>query len=349
VNSIEGPVVTLAVGSAASRVHYTLPVKLLSTHSVFFTIEIKRLLRSSAVANKKRKVSPVPGSDDTTTTTAAVTATVAVEGEVHELAPREPDIDLPDMDPFIFGMFLTYMYTGAYPNLDSPHASKPRDAITPSIHAWLLAHRLGATPFMNYAMRHIHHGLGRFFTLTPDLMEYIWANTATAVLAATGPVPALSALDVLYTASDINPSPLRRFVFDVLSVYWTAPVSLILAKAPAMDASWGLVFDAHPDLRRHFIMGLQNGGRVGQVHEYLVAAGGAPKDSVAVAAAKKTRAEKKIAAKEAVAKHIVATESAAAEVAVDGAAPPEEPVDTAAVRDERDGALSEEIPVVKIE
>jgi hypothetical protein len=211
---MEGLAVTITVGTAGSQAHYTLPVKLLSAHSSFFATEIQRL--TSAAASKKRKVAP--DSD------AKTTATVDVENHHDHAAPVDLAISVPDIDPAIFGLFLTYMYTGCYPStvdiISTPWApailtctnkspypettpsSAPPDVVPASICAWLLAHRLGAPSFMNHAMLRIYKGLSFYFVLTPSLTEYIWSNTTASVPSIAGQT---SAEAPHLAASDRNP------------------------------------------------------------------------------------------------------------------------------------------------
>jgi hypothetical protein len=81
------------------------------------------------------------------------------------------------------------------------------DTIPPSIHAWLLAQRLGALSFMNHCTTRIYHAIGTHFALTPSLMNHVWSETSVTQSPATV----------------LHPSPLRKLLMGVLVTYWSHP------------------------------------------------------------------------------------------------------------------------------
>lgn len=60
----------------------------------------------------------------------------------------------------------------------APRVSAAETWIPPSIHAYLLAHRLASPVFMNHTIHHIYHAIGRDFPLTPWLVDWVWKRTA---------------------------------------------------------------------------------------------------------------------------------------------------------------------------
>jgi hypothetical protein len=180
---------------------------------------------SSTAASKKRKTAP--DSD---------VATTANEGNHRDHSTASYlAISVPDIEPAIFGFFLTYMYTGSYPSAvddsifsawtpniltsmsdSNPHCPevKPPNAhpnlVPASISAWPLAYRLGAPSFTNHAMHRIYKGLGLYFTLTPDVTEYIWRTTMAEAPA---------------HLAGLDRNPLRKFIIDILTTYWAVPAT----------------------------------------------------------------------------------------------------------------------------
>jgi hypothetical protein len=231
---MEGPAVMIAVGTVSASKHFTLPVELLSAHSTFFKAEIQRL--TSTAASKKRKIAP--DSDVATPTTAN-----EENHQDHNAAPYLA-ISVPDIDPAIFGLFLTYMYTGSYPSAvddsifsawtpniltsaSSPHCpeTKPPNAhpnlVPASISAWLLAYRIGAPSFTNHAMLRIYKGLGLYFTLTPNLTEYIWCATTADMPSIAGQ----TSVEAPAHLAGLDRNPLRKFILDILTTYASTQAS----------------------------------------------------------------------------------------------------------------------------
>jgi hypothetical protein len=232
---------------------------------------------------------------------------------------REMLLTLHDMDVDIFSLFLKYIYKGTYPaSVDAPltatmakggmyvsrfagssymegrKATTPSsaafDSIPPSIHAWLLAQRLRSVSFMNHAITHIYHGIGRHFALTPGLVDYVWVHTApcSAHTATTPPSPSSSVASITppptptkvdddaprscdFTTPKVlavvTPSPLRALVLSFLVTYWPAHGNHIIARN--QQSAWDALFDKHLDLRRNLIFGLQEGGKLMSVQGYF--------------------------------------------------------------------------------
>jgi hypothetical protein len=89
----------------------------------------------------------------------------------------------------------------------APTTQAHLDTIPPSIHAWLLAQRLGALSFMNHCTTRIYHAIGTHFALTPSLMNHVWSETSVTQSPATV----------------LHPSPLRKLLMGVLVTYWSHP------------------------------------------------------------------------------------------------------------------------------
>jgi hypothetical protein len=91
----------------------------------------------------------------------------------------------------------------------APTTQAHTDFIPPSVHAWLLAQRLGAMSFMNHCITRIYNAIliGTHFPLTPALMNHVWKETS--VNASQGSVKPFS--------------PLRRLLMDILVTYWSRP------------------------------------------------------------------------------------------------------------------------------
>jgi hypothetical protein len=151
------------------------------------------------------------------------------------------------------------------------------DTIPPSIHAWLLAQRLGAMSFMNHGLVHVYSGIGTYFALTPSLMDHVWKETSAK--------PAESSRQPAKPSTVLHPSPLRKLLMDVLVTYWSYPNSAnpnaiilrSLALSPHFSTplkhAWDALFDAHKDLREDFIHGLQGGSTLLPVHAYFASSG----------------------------------------------------------------------------
>ncbi|KAF2133502.1 hypothetical protein P153DRAFT_393320 [Dothidotthia symphoricarpi CBS 119687] len=321
---LQGSAIVVVVGTGPQAPRYTLPVKLLCAHSIYFRVEITRLnsLSTATAANKKRKLSP-DGDEKV--------MKVEADEPKQDFEKTEAVIKLPDVDPMIFGLFLKFIYMGSYPTTvdsristmynprmttstiptsHSPYASPPASTpdntdtpqgpltppsttnmlvtpapspapslqtpsvhdstIPPSIRAWLLAQRLSATSFMNYATTHIYSAIGTHFFLTPALVDYIWVHTDPSP-----PLPPISDSSHVSTTTSkpsnsiVSPSPLRKLTLDILVMYWATPSTNIIAKSAPLNASWNALFDAHRDLRQQFITGLQEGGKLMPVQGYF--------------------------------------------------------------------------------
>jgi hypothetical protein len=146
-----------------------------------------------------------------------------------------------------------------------PYATGPNNPasapIPPSINAYLLAHRLHALTFMNNALTRIYHGIGTYFSLTPQLVDYVWTHTPS-------PNPAFampsSSSTPLTQPPPVSPaSPLRALLLDVLTTHWPSQHMHIIARN--QQAAWSAVFEAHAELRREMMFGMQMGG--GKVKE----------------------------------------------------------------------------------
>ncbi|KAJ8112864.1 hypothetical protein OPT61_g4873 [Boeremia exigua] len=125
-----------------------------------------------------------------------------------------------------------------YPKISITKSPKihdtPYQSIPPSIHAWLLGATLGAARFMNHAMLHIHSGMGEYFSLTPNLIDFIWRRTT-------------------------HDSPLRKLITDVLTAYWAEPEPgrAYISRHLALNASWMKLFDVYVDLKSIVLLGVR--------------------------------------------------------------------------------------------
>ncbi|KAH7400657.1 hypothetical protein DE146DRAFT_788200 [Phaeosphaeria sp. MPI-PUGE-AT-0046c] len=162
--------------------------------------------------------------------------------------------------------------------------------IPPSVHAYMLAHRLASPAFMNYTLQHIYHAVGRDFALTPSLVDWVWKRTATGLRSTTSDggvgesttsvaaTPPLASVNVPPAAGAVNTAmallvfvpayPLRKLLLDILIQHWPSQATHIIARDQG-DA-WDKVFDAHGELRREMMMGLQGGVKVVGVEGYYV-------------------------------------------------------------------------------
>ncbi|KAI4703849.1 hypothetical protein J4E89_009818 [Alternaria sp. Ai002NY15] len=156
-----------------------------------------------------------------------------------------------------------------------PHNITSPQPIPPSIHAWLLAQRLGALSFMNHTIQHIYSGIGRHFALTPTLIDHVWRETT----------PSSSP-----TSTVLTPSPVRNLLLHILTSYWSQPGpqqnpnAIILRSlsvshgqghfSTGLKDAWDRLFNEHEDLRNEFIHGLQAGqGQLGVVGAYFATSG----------------------------------------------------------------------------
>ncbi|KAF2852229.1 hypothetical protein T440DRAFT_526738 [Plenodomus tracheiphilus IPT5] len=103
----------------------------------------------------------------------------------------------------------------------------------PSIHAWLLASRLLAIPFLNHTMQNIFSGIGPRFALTPLLFFSVWAQT-----------------------DHMPDSALRKILMDVLITHWHGGPSHnhVVARAGREDM-WESVFNVFGDIRKGLLFG----------------------------------------------------------------------------------------------
>ncbi|KAJ4363237.1 hypothetical protein N0V95_001140 [Ascochyta clinopodiicola] len=261
--------VTVIVGSGARATTYNLPVALLCFHSCFFKNELLRYkkLRARAYGNKKRKASPQE--ESTIVKVEEVDEETDADVSAQYEKPEETVIRLPDVDLTIFGLFLKYVYT-----------------VPPSVHAYLLSIRLSAPGFLNQALNHIYYGIGKYFTLTPSLVDYICSHTTPG-------------------------STLRKLVLDVLVVHWPSLSTHIIAKHAALNKYWNEVFDTHKDFRHAFTMGLQGSAKVLPVQGYFVSM------AISAVATKEEAAEREV---EIVEVRSVQVDTSAAEAAAEVAA-----------------------------
>lgn len=164
------------------------------------------------------------------------------------------------------------------------------ESVPSPINGWLLAQQLGAVGFMNQTIANIYYSVGRSFTLTPNLIDYVWAHT-TPILRTpesdSKPNPAgfvsppLSKMPLTSSRSAVtqetlprfcpilNPSPLRRLLIDLLIIFWSSQTTRIVARSPNYQQAWNVLFDKRPDLRRNFIFGLQGPAKVMPVQGYF--------------------------------------------------------------------------------
>ncbi|KAI8937270.1 hypothetical protein NX059_006478 [Plenodomus lindquistii] len=266
---MQGPAVKVVVGQGLAATSYTLPIALLSAHSLAFQGDIARLMSADGgmtSANKKRKLEPAT-LDDETAKDAARTAEGIEQAD-------EMVIQYPDVDPVIFGLFLQFIFQGSYPvtvDVHPPVKHVPRKNPTmrpdtlhghaetqvrqppviphhphlpPSFRAWLLGGRLCAPTFMNQATDNIYHGIGPRFPLTPGIVQFVWQTTR--------PTPSCA---------------LRRLVLGFLVQFWHAGYEHVLARI-GYDGAWAQVFDAFPDIRMHLLF--TKGERALEVQGYYV-------------------------------------------------------------------------------
>jgi hypothetical protein len=300
---LEGPVVTVIVGSGPSKPSYNLPVALLSFHSHFFRKEILRLESAQARigGNKKRKVSREDS--DTVVEVKKEDGESEIEDvEGHKIDVGEMVIKLPDVEPMVFGLFLKYMYTGFYPaTVDAqsggtyrlPHASTPVHHISPYTPAKAampppanINHLPnGRIPPSTYPTPKdstpqqpsthtpippsIHAHLLSLRLAAPDFTNH----TTSHIFHGIGKHFALTPNLVHYIWSHTNTFPassLQKLILDVLVVHWPSTSSRIVAKQPVWRREWDEVFDEFRELRCAVMVGLQGGVVVQGVQAYFV-------------------------------------------------------------------------------
>jgi hypothetical protein len=264
-------------------------MNLLRAHSNYFRTQILRLVRASGMgmASKKRKLDDTEEKED--------------DWQSQVLSLQLSD----DVDHATFGLFVKFLYTGQYhagvdagsqrvapaPNTVSsapmpgpytvssintltgpisapstPAPSAMAGAMPPSINAYLLAHRLHALSFMNHALKRIYHGIGTYFSLTPQLIDYVWTHTPSPSTTNINPafaMPSSSSTPLTQPPPVSSASPLRALLLDVLTTHWPSQHTHIIARN--QQAAWSAVFEAHAELRREMMLGMQMGG--GKVKE----------------------------------------------------------------------------------
>ncbi|KAI4656199.1 hypothetical protein J4E93_000918 [Alternaria ventricosa] len=214
--------------------------------------------------------------------TASANRTVSVPAP--PVAPQQPTTQMPSH--FQPNYPLTPALTPtrkSMPPPPIPHNITSPQRIPPSIHAWLLAQRLGALSFMNHTIQHIYSGIGRHFALTPTLIDHVWRSTT--------PTPSSSPSPLSPSTSTIlTPSPLRNLLLHTLTSYWSQPGpqqnpnAIILRSlsvshgqghfSTGLKDAWDRLFNEHEDLRNEFIHGLQAGvGQLGVVGVYFATSG----------------------------------------------------------------------------
>lgn len=109
---------SVQVGSSRNGASYNLPAALFCYHSQLFRQDIAyyKKTRAQIHANKKRKIATeerISPAQITIEDSECVTQTASLDdtGRAEDAAV----VRLPDVDPFVFGLFLKYLYTGYYP------------------------------------------------------------------------------------------------------------------------------------------------------------------------------------------------------------------------------------------
>lgn len=131
---LSGLALRLDVGSNENLRTFILPRALLAQHSLYLCI-CSFIPEQSIESTKKRKRSQVSDEEDLTENTAKTDgAEVVIKAESDTGGNETKDkkerlrahIQLPDVDPAIFGLFLHYIYKDAYPrNVDAVMVSVP--------------------------------------------------------------------------------------------------------------------------------------------------------------------------------------------------------------------------------
>lgn len=307
---------SVCVGTGRNIARFNLPVALLSYHSRFFQQEALRheAVRVRNDSNKKRKLSPE-----------AEISTVQIKVEDSKesnetISPDdspnysdEPVVKLPEVDPFIFGLFLKYIYTGYYsaavdasldkkssipralhPRLpDMPYTparasmpppaninsqQAPEDRAQPYLPTVATT---ASTMSLQESIKHVRIPPSvHAFLLSVCLGAPGFLNQAiNHIYYGIGKHFVLGPCLTHYIWSNTLPhpfcssSPLRKLVLDVLAVHWSSTSSQIIAKQPVLHKMWNEVLDLHRDLRHEFTMGLQGGRKVLPVTAYFVDTG----------------------------------------------------------------------------
>jgi hypothetical protein len=271
-------------------------MNLLRAHSNYFRIEILRLVRASGMgmASKKRKLNDGEEEKDRENDWQSQVLSLqlgddidhaafglfvkflytgqyhaGVDAGVQRVAPASntstanTTSSAPMPGPYTASSINTITGPIAPPYATGPNnpASAP---IPPSINAYLLAHRLHALTFMNHALTRIYHGIGTYFSLTPQLIDYVWTHTPSP--SPTNPafaMPSSSSTPLMQPPTASSASPLRALLLDVLTTHWPSQHTHIIARN--QQAAWSAVFEAHAELRQEMMFGMQMGG--GKVKE----------------------------------------------------------------------------------
>lgn len=304
---------SVSVGSDSNVAIYKLSVALLCYHSQLIQQELSRYQtkRTELYSNKKRKHSH---EDETTI------GQIKVEESDRPAEPlssndspydiSEPMVKLPDVDPYIFGLFLKYVFTGYYAaTVDArpgkapsyPHmtkstqseksysparasmpppasiASQPASTTMPLPDVPLFASNTSAFSLQQSSLH---------FPIPPSVHAYLLSVQLGApgflnqainhIYYGIGKHFFLSPSLVHYIWSNTLPhpfcssAPLRKLVLDVMAVHWSSTSTKIIAKQPTLHKLWNEVLDIHRDLRHEFTTGLQGARKVLPVQEYLV-------------------------------------------------------------------------------
>jgi len=127
--------VDVVVGQGANQKHWTLPKALLVHHSPFFR--------------------------------------AACDGQFKEAA--EKCVRLPEEDPDIFKLFVSYLYTGGYaPTTDENGFPTLWDCTK----VWVFGDKLGSVGFKNCAMTFLYAVIFSYDPATPDAILFAYEHTA---------------------------------------------------------------------------------------------------------------------------------------------------------------------------
>lgn len=304
---------SVQVGSSRNGARYNLPAALFCYHSQLFRQNIAhyKTVRAQLCANKKRKIaaeerfSPaqikVEHSESGTETASSDDSGRAEDAAV---------VRLPDVDRFIFGLFLKYVYTGYYPAAvdarpettrsmgrvtnsaqpDKPYtparASMPPPANINSQQAPpggpLPCLPVSAPNVSTLSLEDANHHI----PIPPSVHAYILSVQLGApgflnqainhIYYGIGKHFVLGPSLVHYIWSNTLPqpscssAPLRKLVLDVMAVHWSSTSTHIVAKQPTLHRLWNEVLDLHRDLRHEFTTGLQGMRQVLPVQAYFV-------------------------------------------------------------------------------
>ncbi|PSN66841.1 hypothetical protein BS50DRAFT_666856 [Corynespora cassiicola Philippines] len=150
----------------------------------------------------------------------------------------------PTITPPTFALFLRFLYQGSYPLSTDIISARCGNPIPPSAAAWLAGHVLGSPAFMNHAIYQLFSGIGHYYPIGPEFVDWVCAHTPT-------------------------PSPLRALVLDLLSTHWSLTTPVI-TKSPDLVEKWHAVLEKHPEFRKEFLFGLQGGKKIAPMHMYFM-------------------------------------------------------------------------------